>query len=303
MKALRIHEYGAPLQLDQVEAPVAGPGQVIVRNQATSLNPIDTIRASGVMRSMFPVAFPWTPGGDVSGTVEAVGDGVTAFQPGDAVFGYAMAGGAYAELVAVDEAALALRPVALSVEAGAAVAMVSQTAMQMLQLAKVSAGQTILIHAGAGGVGSLAIQIAHNAGVHVITTGQAEQKNALIGLGADRVIDFSKERFEEVAGEVDAVLDLVGHDTLERSYGIIKHGGTIVTANQPPDVEQLQKHGIQGFMVQTNVTTQGLNDFAEMVKSESVVPLIAHLETLWKPEALWGKRSSGTAVGKIVFTL
>ena len=303
MKAIRIHEYGAPLQVEQIDAPVAGPGQVVVRNQATSLNPIDPLCASGVERSMFPLVFPWTPGGDVSGVVEAVGEGVTAFHPGDAVFGFRMAGGAYAELVAVETGSLALRPTALSVEAAAGVAVVSQTAMQMLQLAKASAGQTVLIHAGSGGVGSLAIQIAHNAGAHVITTAQAEQKNALIGLGAERVIDYSKERFEEVAGEVDAVLDLVGRDTLERSYGIVKHGGTIVTATQPPDPEQLQKHGIQGFMVQTKVTTQGLNEFVEMVKSESVVPLIAHLETLWKPEALWGKRSSGTAVGKIVFTL
>jgi len=303
MRALRIHEYSAPLQLDQLEAPAAAKGQAIVRNQATSLNPIDTLRASGVMRSMFPLAFPWTPGGDVSGVVEAVGEGVTAFHTGDTVFGYSRPGGAYAELVAIDEAALALRPAALSVEAGAAVAMVSQTAMQMLQLAKLSAGQIVLIHAGSGGVGSLAIQIAHNAGLHVITTANSEQKNALIGLGADRVIDYSKERFEDVAGEVDAVLDLVGGDTLGRSYGIIKHGGTLVTANQPPDAEQLQKHGIQGLMVQTKVTTQGLSEFAEMVKSESVVPLIAHLETLWKPEAVWAKRASRSAVGKVVFTI
>jgi len=303
LKALRVHEYGAALQLDQTDAPAAGVGQVIVRNQATSLNPIDPLRASGVVRSMFPIALPWTPGGDVSGVVEAVGEGVTAFEVGDAVFGYSTQGGAYAELVAIDIGSLAHRPEALSVEAGAAVAVVSQTAIQMLHLANLSAGQTLLIHAGAGGVGSLAIQIAHCTGIHVITTAQAEQVDTLMGLGAERVIDYNKERFEEVLSPVDAVLDLVGRDTLERSYGIVKRGGTLVTANQPPDLEQCQRHGIEGFMVQTKVTTQGLCDFANTVTSGSVAPQIAHTERLWNPESVWAKRPSGTAVGKIVFTL
>jgi len=303
MKALRIHEYGGALQLEETQPPIAGPGQVIVRNQATSFNPIDPGRASGVMRQIFPLQFPWTPGGDVSGIVESVGESVTAFQPGDAVFGYSMTGGAYAELVAIDAAALAIRPPILTVEAAAAVGVVGQTAIQSLQLAQVDAGKTVLIHGGSGGVGSLAIQIAHKAGAHVITTAQEEQKEVLLRLGADRVIDYSKEHFEEVVEPVDAVLDLVGRDTLARSYGVLKRGGIIVTANQPPDPQECEKHGIQGFFVQTKVTTQGLNDFADMVTAGSVVPLIDHSETLWNPEAIWAKRPSGTAVGKIVFTL
>lgn len=303
MKALRIHEYGGALQIDEIQKPTAGAGQVVVHNQATSLNPIDPGRASGFMRQVFPLELPWIPGGDVSGTVESVGEGVANFKPGDEVFGYSMAGGAYAEFVAIDATALAIRPSALTVEQGAAVGVVGQTAIQALQLAKVSAGTTVLIHGGAGGVGSLAIQIAHKAGAYVITTAQPEQQDALLRLGADRVIDFTHERFEDAVESVDAVLDLVGGETLARSYGVVRRGGIIVTFNQPPDPQECEKQGIQGFFVQTKVTTEGLNDFAGRVKSGGVVPLVDHAETLWNPEGIWAKRSTGTAVGKVVFTL
>jgi NADPH:quinone reductase-like Zn-dependent oxidoreductase len=303
MKALRAHEYGDKLQIDEVADPIARPGQVVVRNLATSLNPIDPARASGVMRQLFPLEFPWTPGGDVSGIVESVGEGVTDFAIGDPVFGYSMIGGAYAELVAIDAAAIAIRQAELSVEQAAAVAVVGQTALQALQLTEISAAKTILIHAGAGGVGTLAIQLAHKIGATVITTAEEEQKEALLRLGADRVIDHTSERFEEVLQPVDIILDLVGRDTLARSYALVKSGGVLVTSNQPPDPQQCEAHGIRGFMVQTKVTTDGLNGFAARVKAGGVVPIVDHSETLWSPETIWAKRPSGTSVGKIVFAI
>jgi len=303
MKALRIHEYGGPLQLNEVGQPAAAPGQVVVRNLATSFNPIDPGRASGVMRQVFPLELPWIPGGDVSGTVENVGEGVTDFKVGDEVFGYSMAGGGYAEFVAIDATALALRPPVLTAEQGAAVAVVGQTAMQALALGKVDTGSTVFIQGGAGGVGSLAIQLAHKAGAYVITTAQSKQQDALLRLGADRVIDFTQERFEDVIEPVDVLLDLVGGETLAHSYSIVKRGGIIVTFNQPPDFQECEKHGIQGFFVQTKVTTEGLRDFAGRVTTGSVIPLIDHTETLWNPDTVWTKRPSGSAVGKIVFTL
>ena len=303
MKALRIHEYGGPLQLDEIEPPTAAKGQVVVRNLATSFNPIDPGRASGVMRQAFPLELPWIPGGDVSGTVESVGEGVVDFKAGDEVFGYSMTGGAYAELVAIDAASIALRPPTLTLEQGSAVAVVSQTAIQALELAKVSSGSTVLIQGGAGGVGSLAIQIAHKAGAHVITTAQSKQRDTLLQLGADQVIDHTRERFEDEIESVDAVLDLVGGETLARSYSVVKRGGVIVTFNQPPDFKECEKHGIQGFFVQTKVTTEGLDDFANRVTAGSVVPLIAHTISLWNPETIWKKRPSGSAIGKVVFML
>lgn len=303
MKALRIHEYGGSLQIDEIPAPTALPGQIVVRNLATSLNPVDPGRASGVLRQIFPIEFPWTPGGDISGVIESVGEGVNGLKPGDPVFGYKPAGGAYAEFIAVDAGAIAIRPAELSVEQAAAVAVVGQTAIQGLQLAEIGPGKTILIHGGAGGVGTLAIQLAHKAGATVIATAQEEQKDALLRIGADRVIDHSRERFEEVLEPVDSILDLVGRDTLARSYALVKRGGILLTANQPPDPQQGEAHGIRCFMVQTKVTTEGLNAFTAHIRSGNVVPIVDHSETLWNPQSLWTKRPSGTAVGKIVFTI
>ena len=164
-------------------------------------------------------------------------------------------------------------------------------------------GSTVLLQGGAGGVGSLAIQIAHEAGLHVTTTAQAGQQDTLLRLGADRVIDFTQERFEAVIEPVDSVLDLVGGETLARSYAVVKPGGVIVTFNQPPDPQQCEKQGIRGYFVQTRVTTEGLNDFARRVTSGSIVPLVDHVETLWNTESLWAKRPSGSAVGKVVFSI
>ena len=140
------------------------------------------------------------------------------------MFGYNAAGGAYAEFAAVEVATIAPRPAELSVEQAASVAVVGQTALQALLLAETAAGKTILIHGGSGGVGTLAIQLAHKAGAYVTTTARPGQKAALLHLGADRVIDHTSERFEEVLQPVDAILDLVGGETLARSYALVKRG-------------------------------------------------------------------------------
>jgi NADPH:quinone reductase-like Zn-dependent oxidoreductase len=145
MKALRINDYGAPLHLDEVPIPIAGPGQVLVENHFTSLNGVDPGRGRGYLRQVFTLQFPWTPGGDVAGRVAAVGQGVAAFRVGDEVFGYTREAGAYAEFVVVNATTLAHRPAAIAAEEAAGIALVSQTATQMLELAKIKAGQTLLI--------------------------------------------------------------------------------------------------------------------------------------------------------------
>ena len=198
MKALRINDYGAPLHLDEVPVPTAGPGQVLVENHFTSLNGVDPGRGLGFLRHVFPLQFPWTPGGDVAGRVAAVGEGVTAFKVGDEVFGSTREGGAYAEFVVVNATRLAHRPAAITAEEAAGIALVSQTATQMLELSKIRAGQTLLILGASGGVGSLAVQLARNAGVHVIATARQSKAAALEQLGAERVIDLTRERLEDV---------------------------------------------------------------------------------------------------------
>jgi NADPH:quinone reductase-like Zn-dependent oxidoreductase len=170
MKALRINDYAAPLHIDDVPVPSPAPGQVLVENYFTSMNGVDPGRGMGYLRQVFQLQFPWTPGGDVSGRVAAVGEGVTNFTVGEDVFGYTREGGGYAEFVVINVTSLAHRPRSISAEVGAAVALVSQTATQILKLAKIKPGQTLLILGASGGVGSLAVQLARNAGVHVIAT-------------------------------------------------------------------------------------------------------------------------------------
>lgn len=301
MKALRINDYGAPLHLDEIPIPTAGPGQVLVENYFTSLNGVDPGRGLGFLRQVFPLQFPWTPGGDVSGRVAAVSEGVTAFKVGDEVFGYTSEGGAYAEFVVVNAARLAHRHAAITAEEAAGIALVSQTATQMLELSKIKAGQTLLILGASGGVGSLAVQLARNAGVHVIATARQSKAAALEQLGAERVIDLTRERLEDVR-QVDAVLNLVGGDTVVPSYSLVKPGGVAVTANRPPIAEEAARSGIEAAFVETDVTTEGLNVFATLVTEGRIKPQIAAVETLWSPDSLWEKREI-EGIGKIVFSI
>src|SRR4051795_10789517 len=163
MKALRINDYGAPLHIDDVAVPAPGSGQVLVENDYTSMNGVDPGRGQGFLRQVFQLQFPWTPGGDVAGRVAAIGQGVTSFKVGDEVFGYTREAGAYAEFVVVNASSLAHRPAAIPAGEAAGIALVSQTATQILELSKIKAGQTLLILGASGGVGSLAVQLARNA--------------------------------------------------------------------------------------------------------------------------------------------
>jgi NADPH:quinone reductase-like Zn-dependent oxidoreductase len=301
MKALRIHDYGPALQVDDIPIPTAGPGQVLVENYFTSMNGVDPGRGMGYLRQVFPLQFPWTPGGDVSGRVAAVGAGVTGFQVGDEVFGYTRAAGAYAEFTLVEAASLTHRAATISAEQAAAVALVSQTATQMLKLAKVQAGSTLLILGGSGGVGSLAIQLAHLAGVHVIATARPDQAASLRQLGAERVLDYTRERWEDLQ-QVDAVLNLIGGDTVAQSYKTVRKGGVAVTSNRPPDAEVAARLGIEAAFVETDVKAEGLNAFAALVSEGKIKPQIAAVETLWSPASLWEERKNDN-IGKVVFSI
>jgi NADPH:quinone reductase-like Zn-dependent oxidoreductase len=173
--------------------------------------------------------------------------------------------------------------------------------MQMLELSKIKARQTLLILGASGGVGSLAVQLARNVGVHVISTARQSKAAALEQLGAERVIDLTRERLEDI-GQVDAVLNLVGGDTVVPSYALVKPGGVAVTANRPPIAEEAARLGIEAAFVETNVTTEGLNAFATLVTAGKIKPQIAAVETLWAPDSLWEKRETDK-IGKVVFSI
>src|ERR1700733_11592018 len=249
MKAIRIHQYGGPEVLAQVEMqrPKPGPDEVLIQVHAASVNPIDWKLRAGHVKEVFPLTFPATLGWDVSGTVEEAGDKVTQFKRGDEVYAL-VKGGGYAEYVAVTASVVAKKPRTVDHVHAAAVPVAGLTAWQALfEVAQLRAGQKVLIHAAAGGVGNFAVQFAKAKGAYVI--GSASSKNqAFLGeLGVDQAVDYQKTRFEDVVRDVDVVLDTIGADTQERSFKVLKKGGILVSIVQPPSQELAAKYGVRAL--------------------------------------------------------
>ncbi|HVW92284.1 MAG TPA: NADP-dependent oxidoreductase [Devosia sp.] len=241
MEAMRIHEFGGPdvLQRDDVQRPAAGPGELLVRVAAASVNPVDfKMRAGGYSRQQQDL--PITLGRDLAGTVEQVGPGVSGFSTGDEIF--ALLGrdrGTYAEYVLVKPEEAARKPKNLSFIEAAAVPLAGLTAWQgLFDQGGLAAGQRVLIHGGAGGVGHLAVQFAKAHGAFVATTASAQDADYLRGIGADEVIDYKNQRFEDELSGMDLVYDLIGGETQARSWDVLKPGGIIVSTLGEPSQEE-----------------------------------------------------------------
>jgi NADPH:quinone reductase-like Zn-dependent oxidoreductase len=234
MRALRIHERGGPEGLSYEEAPrpEPGTGDVLVRVGAASFTPTELTWPSTWVDRLGHDRRPVIPGHEVSGVVEALGFGTTRFAVGDAVYGLTdwYRDGSLAEYVAVEGRNLAPKPASLDHVRAAALPMPGLTAWQALFVhGGLSGGQTVLIHGAGGGVGSVAVQLARAAGARVIATGRAGVRDLVTELGAERFVDLDRERFEDVAQEVDLVVDLVGGETLRRSGATVREGGVVVS--------------------------------------------------------------------------
>jgi NADPH:quinone reductase-like Zn-dependent oxidoreductase len=303
MKAIRIHGYGGPEQLRYEDAPVPQPsgGQVLVRVQAASINPVDYKLASGAFRQIMALDFPWIPGGDFSGVVEAVGPGVTGLKRGEAVYGDSPGGGAYAEFVAASASMVAPRPGKLGpVEAGS-VPLAAQTAWQgLFDHGHLQRGQTVLIHAAAGGVGTFAVQLAHWKGARVLATASAANADYLRSLGADQVIDYKATRFESAAKDVEVVLDLAGGETQRRSFGVLKAGGCLISAVQPPSQEEAARHKVHAQMMRMQASTRGLGQLAELLEAGTIRTVVTKAYPLAQAQDAWGNHMSGHTRGKVV---
>lgn len=230
MRAWRIHDYGEPLRLDECALPQPGPGEVRVRVAAASVNPIDWKLAAGLLRAVFEPRLPRVPGRDCAGTIDAVGPEVTQFAPGDEIAGVAdMAGdGTHAEYCLLPAAQAARRPAEMPGAAAAALGVAGVSAyIALVEVAKITSGVHLLVHAGAGGVGSLAIQIGRQLGADVTATCSAANADYCRSLGAHHVLDYTAEDFTGLRG-FDAVLDTVGGAVHERSLVVLKPGGTLV---------------------------------------------------------------------------
>jgi NADPH:quinone reductase-like Zn-dependent oxidoreductase len=247
MRAFVVEKYKGPLQEADVPEPTVGERDVLVQVQAAGLNALDEKIRAGEFRQILPYRLPMIAGNDVAGTVIRVGSKVRAFTAGDEV--YARPGqdriGTFAERIAVAEADLAFKPASVSMEEAGSLPLVALTAWQALvERGKVQPGQKVLIHAGAGGVGSIAIQLAKHLGATVATTASAANADFVRGLGADTVIDYRRQDFEQLLSGYDLVLDSLGGENLEKSLRVLKPGGKAIGISGPPDPAFAREAGL-----------------------------------------------------------
>ena len=248
MKAFFIDSYGKNNgRIGQLPEPEVRPDQVLVRVHAASVNLLDSKIRKGEFKLILPYRFPLVLGNDLAGVVLAVGRDVLQFKPGDEVYARPAqeAIGTFAERVAVSQDALALKPVNLDMEQAASIPLVALTAWQVLvETARLKKGQKVLIHAGSGGVGSIAIQLARHLGAYVATTTSTRNLAWVKALGADVVIDYTQQDFETVLHDYDVVLNSLGSDILEKSLKVLKPGGQLISISGPPTPEFARAQGL-----------------------------------------------------------
>ena len=306
MKAVVAHEYGAPevLKFEDVTRPEPGDDEVMVRVIASSVNPADPLTLSGKYAKEFGTHLPLIPGYDIAGVVEKTGANVTKLKVGDAVYGYPTFGGGWADYVTVKEWEVAAKPKSLTFVEAAAVPMGALTAWQALvDVAKLQAGQTILIHGGSGGVGSFAIQIAKARGARVIATASTANQDLLKQLGADVPVDYTKTKFEDVAKDVDSVLDPVGRETLARSYGVVKKGGIVMSLVARPDPAELEKRGIRGASISAHPDAQDLAEIAQLIDAGKIKPIVTQVLPLSEAIAAQQQAATHHTRGKVVLRI
>ncbi len=305
MKAIVIHEYGAPAVLHYENALRSEPNadEVLIRVMAASINPVDGAILSGKYADFFHTKLPLIPGMDAAGVVEKVGAKISKLKVGDPVYAFfTLEGeGGYAEFVLAKENEVSPKPKSISYEQAAAVPAAGSTAWQaLIDSAHVSAGQTVLIHGGSGGVGHMAIQIAKAQGAHVIATASTTNQDFLMEVGADEAIDYTKTKFEEVAKEVDVVLDAVGGETLTRSYAVVKKSGVIVSIAGEFDQAALDAHGIRGVSLVSSPKTATFEGLTRLIDAGKLKPVVSQTFPLAEAAQAQTQIASRHTRGKIV---
>ena len=280
MKAIRIHEFGGPevLRVEDLAAPEPGPGEVLIRVRASSVNPVDyKIRNGGYLP---PERLPLTLGRDVAGVVDKVGPGVADYAPGSAV--YAMLApeqGGYAEFVTAKAEHCAPMPGRLDFVQAAAVPLAALTAWQgLFDHGGLESGQTVLIHGAAGGVGHFAVQFCRVRGCFVHVTASPEDRDFLRALGADEVIDYHAERFEDRVRKVDLVFDLVAGETQDRSFAVLKEGGALISTLKEPDQQKAARMHLRAakhYMAQPNGAE--LAEIGKLIDMGLVMPQVTRV--------------------------
>ena len=268
MQAIRVHNFGDidSLVVEDVPRPAPGEGEVLLRVKAAGVGPWDALVRSG--RSVLPQPLPLTLGSDVSGIIEEIGAGVPQFQAGDAIFGATNARftGGYAEYALAAATKLAKMPRRLGFIEAASIPVVACTAWQMVfDYGAVDVTKRVLVHGAAGNVGAYAVQLAKRVAHEVIATAFSDDVAYVQALGADRVIDVKKSRFEEMLSDVDVVLDTIGGDTQDRSFSILKPGGVLVSSVAEPNQQTATRRNVRALFFLVDVSSRRLEQLAAMI--------------------------------------
>lgn len=275
MKAVQINHYGDNSVLENVEIPVPKvlPNQVLVKLKASSVNPVDFKIRSGFFAGQMTKSFPFTLGWEGAGIITEVGEGITQYKVGDEVMLMPnfMQGGTYAEYVAVNENEIMPKPQALSFAEASVIPFSLGTAYTaLIEDAEIKSGQKILIHGAGGAVGQMAVQLAKNKGLFVIGTATGNNLKELLDLGIDRVVDYATTDFATELNDLDVILDLVGGETLAKSYALLKTGGVVISTTQPPNHSELEKYSITGKMTITKFEAKKFEEVVGWIEAGNI---------------------------------
>jgi NADPH:quinone reductase-like Zn-dependent oxidoreductase len=278
MKAIRIHHFGGPevLRTESIDRPLPKAGEVLVRMGGAGINPVDMKIREGSFPKIKQDQLPIILGRDICGVIEEGASDQSELRVGTEVFALLdWSLGGYAEYVALSSSLCSRKPAKLDAVESASVPLASLTAWQgLFDHGGLTKGQTVLIHAGSGGVGHFAIQLAKERGARVVTTASADNLDFVFRLGADVAIDYKRQKFEEVAKDIDVVFDLIGGDTRERSWKVLKRGGILVSTLGQPDAGRAAQYGVRasGYMTQPNPSQ--LNEIRDLIDAGKVAPAV-----------------------------
>ena len=307
MKAIRFHEYGGfeVLKYEDVPRPEPQPGEVLIQVRAASVNPFDLALREGWLASMIPLQLPAIAGVDVAGIVMATGEGVTDFSIGQDIYGFmSRYTGAYAEYAAVARETIAPQPQTLDYVQAASVPLAATAAWQALfEVGGLKEGQKVLVHGGAGGVGTFAVQLAKLKGAHVLATTVGQNIEYVQRLGADEVIDYTITPFETVVHSVDVVLDLIGGETQQRSWGVLKAGGILVSLLEPPSQEDAAKYGVRATFMGAQPSSGLLRELADLLDRGQIKPHVDKVFSLEQAQQAQKLKRDGHTQGKIVLKI
>lgn len=307
MKTQRFHAFGGPavLKMEDLPRPELGEEELLVRVMAAGVNPVDYKIREGKYPAVKADQLPYVPGREIAGVVEACGGLVDEWKEGDAIF--AMLGiehGGYAEYAIVKDSEAAAKPRSLDFVSAASVPLAGLTAWQgLFRYGELKAGQRVLIHGGSGGVGHFAIQFAKVAGAYVITTVSAPHIDFVRSLGADQVIDYNAQRFEDVVRDVDLVYDLVGGQTQERSFEVVKRGGILVSTLTEPSQEKARAKGVRAMRYTCKENAGELEEIGRLIDDGKVKPKIARTYALAEAPSAQDYVEQGHTEGKVVLKI